>query len=110
MSLREHITQLRKKKGLLQADLGKAVGASRDIIGPYERDEVKPSTKVIIKIADSLEASLDFLVGKSNVEIDSKALRRLHDIQKLNDNDKATVLKMVVAFLCDRKATKAYTS
>ena len=56
MTLGEHITLLRKKKGLSQADLGKAVGTSGDIIGRYERDEVKPSIEVVIKIADTLEA------------------------------------------------------
>ena len=52
--------------------------------------------------------SLDFLVGKTDVEIDSKALNRLQDIQKLNEVDKATVFEMVDAFLRDRKAKKAY--
>ena len=62
------------------------------------------------KIADALEVSLDFLVGKTNVEIDSKSLKRLQDIQKLNEQDKATVFEMVDAFLRDRKAKKAYAS
>ena len=70
--------------------------------------EKKPSVEVAAKIADALEVSLDFLVGKTNVEIDSKALNRLQDIQKLNEVDKATVFEMVDAFLRDRKAKKAY--
>ena len=110
MTFGEHITTLRKRKSISQSELGKAVGTSGDIIGKYERDEVKPSVEVAAKIADALEVSLDFLVGKTNVEIDSKALKRLQDIQKLNDNDKATVFEMVDAFLRDRKAKKAYAS
>jgi transcriptional regulator with XRE-family HTH domain len=110
MTFGEHITTLRKRKSISQSELGKAVGTSGDIIGKYERDEVKPSVEVAAKIADALEVSLDFLVGKTNVEIDAKALKRLQDIQKLNDNDKATVFEMVDAFLRDRKAKKAYAS
>lgn len=110
MTFGEHITTLRKRKSISQSELGKAVGTSGDIIGKYERDEVKPSVEVASKIADALEVSLDFLVGKTNVEIDAKALRRLQDIQKLNDADKATVFEMVDAFLRDRKAKKAYAS
>ncbi|WP_345766247.1 MULTISPECIES: helix-turn-helix transcriptional regulator [Chryseobacterium] len=34
--------------------MGKAFGTSGDIIGRYERDEVKPSIEVAIKIADVL--------------------------------------------------------
>ena len=70
----------------------------------------EPSVEVAAKIADALEVSLDFLIGKTNVEIDSKALKRLQDIQKLNEQDKATVFEMVDAFLRDRKAKKAYAS
>lgn len=108
MTFGEHITTLRKRKSFSQADLGKLVGTSGDIIGKYERDEVKPSIEVASKIADALEVSLDFLVGKTSVEIDSRTLNRLQDIQKLNEHDKATVFEMVDAFLRDRKAKKAY--
>ncbi len=110
MTFGEHITTLRKRKSISQSELGKAVGTSGDIIGKYERDEVKPSVEVAAKIADALEVSLDFLVGKTNVEIDAKALKRLQDIQKLNEQDKSTVFEMVDAFLRDRKAKKAYAS
>jgi transcriptional regulator with XRE-family HTH domain len=36
-----------------------------DIIGKYERNEVKPSIEVAAKIANALEVSLDYLVGKT---------------------------------------------
>jgi transcriptional regulator with XRE-family HTH domain len=63
----------------------KLVGTSGDIIGKFERDEVKPSIEVASKIADALEVSLDYLVGKTNVEIDGKILKRLQDTQSLNE-------------------------
>jgi hypothetical protein len=64
--------------------------------------------EVAARLADALEVSLDFLVGKSSVDVDSKTLKRLQDIQKLNDQDKSTVLEMVDAFLRDRKTKKHY--
>ncbi|TKB99092.1 helix-turn-helix domain-containing protein [Pedobacter cryophilus] len=88
MTLGQQITTLRKKKGLSQADLGKLVETSGDIIGRYERDEVKPSIEVVVRMADALEVSLDFLVGKSDLELDKKTIKRLEDIEKLPDNDK----------------------
>lgn len=108
MTLGEHITLLRKKKGLSQADLGKAIGTSGDIIGRYERDEVKPSIEVVIKMADTLEVSLDYLVGKTNVEIDSKTLKRLQDIQKLSDDNRTQLFMVIDALIRDFKAKKAY--
>lgn len=70
MALGQNITVIRKKLKLSQSDLGKAVGTSGDIIGRYERDEVKPSIEVAIKIADALQVSLDYLVGKTSLEVD----------------------------------------
>jgi transcriptional regulator with XRE-family HTH domain len=110
MTFGEQFTTLRKRKNIPQGDLGKTVGTSGDIIGKYEHNEVKPSVEVAAKIADALEVSLDFLVGKTTVEIDSKSLKRLQDIQKLNDADKTTLFELIDAFLRDRKAKKAYTS
>ena len=108
MTLGEHISLLRKKKGFSQADLGKAVSTSGDIIGRYERDKVKPSIEVVIKIADALEVSIDFLVGKSNVELDKNTLKRIQDIQKLSEEDKNDALKLLDMFLRNTKARKAY--
>lgn len=67
-----------------------------------------PSVEVDFKIPDALEVSLDYLVGKTSVELDNKTLKRLQDIQKLNEQDKATVLEMVDAFLSDRKTKRHY--
>lgn len=110
MTFGVQVMNVRKRKGISQGDLGKQVGTSGDIIGKYERDEVKPSIEVASKIADALEVSLDYLVGKTNVEIDAKTLRRLQDIQLLNDQDKAHIFELLDAFLRDRKTKKAYTS
>lgn len=108
MTLGEHITTLRKRKQLSQAEFGKLVGTSGDIIGKYERDEVKPSIEVAIKVADALEVSLDFLVGKTNVILDNTTLNRLVDIQNLPEKDKEYVLYALDALIRDAKTKKAY--
>jgi ribosome-binding protein aMBF1 (putative translation factor) len=69
MTFGEQVTSLRKAKSLSQNDLGKRVDTSDDIIGKYEREELKPSIEVASKIADVLEVSLDFLLGKWSVYI-----------------------------------------
>lgn len=109
MTLGEHIMVLRKKKGLSQAELGKAIGTSGDIVGRYEREDIKPSIEVVMKIADVLEVSLDFLVGKTSVELDKATLKRLQDIQKLPEENKKQVFMVVDALIRDFKAKKAYS-
>ena len=88
MTLGEHIMLLRKQKGLSQAALGKQIGTSGDIIGRYERNIMIPSIEVIIKISDSLGVSIDYLVGKTSLELDESVLKRLEDISSLSDENK----------------------
>jgi transcriptional regulator with XRE-family HTH domain len=108
MTLGQQITTLRKKKGISQADLGKRVETSGDIIGRYERDEVKPSIEVVIRMADALEVSLDFLVGKTDLELDSSTLNRIREVTALPDEDRKQVFMVVDALIRDFKAKKAY--
>jgi transcriptional regulator with XRE-family HTH domain len=99
MTLGQQITKLRKQKKLSQNDLGKKVGTSGDIIGRYERDEVNPSVEVASKIADVLEVSLDFLIGKLNVEVDNNLLKRVIEVQQMNDDDKEHILYTLDALI-----------
>lgn len=110
MTIGEHIMLLRKQKGLSQAELGKAIGTSGDVIGRYERDVISPSIDVIIKVADALEVSIDFLVGKTKMILDKQTVKRLEDISKLPDDNKSFVLNLIDMALRDFKVKKAHAS
>lgn len=99
MTLGKQITKLRKQKKLSQNDLGKKIGTSGDIIGRYERDEVKPSIEVASKIADMLEVSLDFLIGKLKVEVDQLLLKRVIEVQQMEEEDKNHILYTLDALI-----------
>lgn len=91
-SIGERITQLRKKKNWSQTDLSKAVNASREAIGKYERSEAVPSVEVAKKIADVLEVSLDYLVDdKATIAFDKQTVKRLQDIEALPDKDRENI-------------------
>jgi len=83
MDLGQNIMLNRKMKKLSQADLGKIIGTSGDVIGRYERGDIKPSIDVVEKIAEALEVSIDYLVGKTNVIADRKTMERIETITKL---------------------------
>lgn len=109
MTLGQNITTIRKKLKLSQSDLGKAVGTSGDIIGRYERDEVKPSIEVAIKIADALQVSLDYLVGKTSLEVDHNTLKRIEEIGNLSKSAKEQIYLVIDALIRDFKAKQAYS-
>ncbi|GAA0563691.1 helix-turn-helix domain-containing protein [Chitinophaga japonensis] len=109
MTIGEHIMLLRKQKGLSQADLGKQIGTSGDIIGRYERNIMTPSIEVIIKIADALAVSIDYLVGKTNLVLDKTTLKRLEDINALPGEAKDYILNHIDIMIRDFKNKKTYS-
>lgn len=104
MTFGERITYARKQKKMTQADLGKAVGTSGDIIGKYERDEIKPSIDVAAKIAEALTVTIDYLVKNTEYQnIDNDALKRLKLLEKLSPEDKAHIFALMDAFFAKNK-------
>jgi transcriptional regulator with XRE-family HTH domain len=82
----EKMTLIHKQKKLSQTELGKRSGINDDIVGKYERNEMKPSIKTAKKLVDALEVSLDYLVSDGDLKIlDKKTLKRLEDIENLPD-------------------------
>jgi hypothetical protein len=66
--------------------------------------------KVVIKIADAPEVSVDFMIGKTSLEIDTGALKRLEKLSRLPDDAKKQGFLVVGALICDFKAKQAYAS
>jgi hypothetical protein len=64
---------------------------------------------VVSKIADALEVSVDFLIGKTNLLLDKDAVDRLIKISELNIENKAFILNMIDMALRDFKTKKAYS-
>jgi transcriptional regulator with XRE-family HTH domain len=109
MDFGNKIVQLRKDKKLSRDVLGKAVGTSGAIIGRYERNEVNPSVEVAAKIAEALEVSLDYLVGSAAMVVkDKKMLYRLELLEKISDDDKNTILKVVDSFLKEAQSNSTH--
>ena len=74
---RDRITALRKQKGWSQSDLAKAIEASSDMIGKYERNDNLPSIEVAFKLADIFDVSVDYLLGKGqHASYDKDTIRR----------------------------------
>lgn len=92
MTFGQKMSFCRKEKKLSQAELGKLSSINGDIIGKYERDEMKPSIETAKKLADALAVSLDYLVGDGDLKVvDKKTMQRLEDIEKLPQEDKAHI-------------------
>lgn len=103
------LVELRKQKNLSQGDLADMSTVSREMISKYERNEAIPSLDAAKKLADALEVSLDYLVGEGiNSKFDKKTLKRLNDIEKLDNDTKDKMFFFIDTVLRDSKAKQAY--
>lgn len=103
MSFGKRLQEARKSKGLSQEEIAKHLGTKAPVIGRYERDEMKPSIEVASKIADLLEVSLDFLVGRMDVPLDKITLARILEVSKFQEEDKQHIFSVIDAFIAKRK-------
>ena len=111
LNIGSKIVELRKIKGWSQAQLAEAINASRDIIGKYERNDNLPSIEMALKIAKIFDVSVDYLLGEGkHASFDKDTLKRLNNIENLDENTKQTLFKVIDTFLRDAKARVAYAS
>ncbi len=87
------IKELRKEKGLKQLDLAKRINVSVQTISGYETGYAQPPIDILVKIADALETSIDYLVGR---EGDDGLIRTQNEIEKRKELRPST-LKLVDA-------------
>ena len=109
MNTSKIIARLREEKNWSQTDLANKSGVSRVMIGKYELGEAAPSIDAAKKIADALEVSLDYLVGEgTNSKFDKKTLKRLQDLEHLEDDKKKTLYDLIDTYIRDAKIRKAH--
>lgn len=108
MELGDSMMLLRKTKVLSQADLGKMIGNSGDVIGRYERDHISPFIDVAEIVADALEVSIDYLIGKTKMVLDKQTFERLEYIAKPPDDKKNYLYSLIDMFLRDFKFRKSF--
>ena len=110
MSFGKRLFDARKKKGLSQEEVAKELNTKGPVIGRYERDEMKPSIETAAKLAQILEVSLDYLVGATDLEVDSSTLNRVIELQKLPSEIREKLYFFIDMSIRDHKAKTAYAS
>lgn len=107
MSFGNRLLQAGKKKGISQEELAAQLSTKGPAIGRYERDEMKPSIEAASSMARILEVSLYWLVGDTDIELDTITINRIQDINKLSQKDKELVFEFLDSFISNRKIKTA---
>ncbi|MDH5399544.1 MAG: helix-turn-helix domain-containing protein [Cyclobacteriaceae bacterium] len=97
------VVELRKQKGISQTDLAARLGIHKNVLGRYERNEVVPSIEIARNIADILDVSLDYLSGKTDVEMDKTTRSRILEVSKFEETDRDHIFSVIDAFIAKRK-------
>lgn len=94
---------------IIKTDLANAVDVSRDIIGKYELGEHSPSIEITTKLAEVLEVSVDYMLGRKRFrKYDKEAIMGLEGIQKMDDDTKNKLFDIIDTYIRDSKAKAAY--
>lgn len=93
----------RKEKGISQTALAEQLGIHKNVLGRYERNEVFPSIDTAHNIADILDTSLDYLTGKTDVEIDKTTRKRILEVFKFNEDGKLHIFSVTDVFIAKMK-------
>ena len=103
--LSERIQDLRKQKGLTQAELAKKAGVSLTQMARYETKGIQPPANVLTKLATIFGTTVDYLVhgateDKAKAQLkDAELLQQFKEVELLSDKDKGCIKTLIEAFL-----------
>lgn len=104
-TLGNRIQQLRKEKNLTQTALSKLINISLPQLVRYETKEVQPTADTLKHLSNVFGVSIDFLVNGNLDEkaestlSNSKLLQHFKAVEKMNNEDKSVVLRLIDAFI-----------
>lgn len=64
MDIGSKIKELRIAKGLSQQQIAQRIGVNQNTFSRYENSIIHPSLEVLVLIADILEVTTDYLLGR----------------------------------------------
>ena len=108
MEFSERLKNLRKQAHLTQVDVAEKLGISQPAYASWERGIKKPTQENLVKIAQILNVSIDYLVGNSDGNLKEDELDNVELLFRMNSNgltkeEKAIFKKELIEFMEKRK-------
>jgi transcriptional regulator with XRE-family HTH domain len=97
------IKALRKDKKLSQKELAAPLGARYQLLNKYESGLVTPPAEMLVKLADALGTSVDYLLTGNPINdtqlASSRLYRRFQALEGLAEGDREAIIKVIDAMV-----------
>ena len=116
MLFHKKLKSLRLEREWSQAELAERLGIDRIRVSTYENGKVVPETKLMVKMAEVFDVSLDYLVfgneEGSSPKIDFKDRDLMRQFQKLDnmDNDARKIVKELIELVIFKDEMKNFVN
>ncbi len=84
--LSEKLREVRLSRGMSQVELAKQLGVTKQSVSNWENDNIQPSVDMLVKIAQCLSVSADYLLEldtKTYIEVTGLTSREISHIQMI---------------------------
>ena len=68
MSFGKRLRQIRKRRGLTQEEFAHVLGTCKQALSRYELEQASPRVNQVLKYAEKLHVSVDYLLGDDEAE------------------------------------------
>lgn len=103
MIIGETVKDLREQRGYTQKELAKALNITASCLSKYEKGRTQPSMEMLIQLADALNTTTDYLLGRNSFKFDYKSLKSsyyketngfalMNDIMSLNTASRSNLV------------------
>lgn len=101
-----NIKDIRTRKGLTQSEVASALGVSSVVYSRYETGSRQPSIEVLIQMADIFGVTVDYILGRQDIEdstLSEYELRLLIASRKADERAKQDALNMLLSHTIQSK-------
>lgn len=105
----QRLKKFREDRGYSQAKFARMIGISRRMMCYYEKESnAMPSSGIILKMAQSLDCSVDALLDLKEEKVDGRTtearlVKKFKDAAKLPETDRNILIQMLDALLLKNK-------
>lgn len=108
MDFSERLKNLRKQANFTQVEVAEKLGVSQPAYASWERGVKKPTQENLVKIAQVLNVSVDYLVGNSDENLKEEELDNVELLFRMNskgltDEEKKIFKQELIEFMEERK-------